>query len=199
MRMPTSLSNHPILCTAASRGAAHAVFVSRLAPEVAEMLEDLGIENAADVTGRVIDTLRGSVAPDDPVADFKLLDAPVVICEQPDPPDAMAESAIQAKLEGNSLLANACETHAGAKDRAKGERERAKLAAAAENEAQALQVELERCRVRAARLRISNGAAPIGALEMGPFSLPNPGGGADLIENANLVLVPGHRYGLIGR
>ena len=29
--------------------------------------------------------------------------------------------------------------------------------------------------------------------------MPNPGGGADLIEDATLTLVPGHRYGLIGR
>ena len=30
-------------------------------------------------------------------------------------------------------------------------------------------------------------------------TLPNPGGGADLLENATATLAPGHRYGLIGR
>ena len=37
------------------------------------------------------------------------------------------------------------------------------------------------------------------SLGLGPFQLPNPGGGADLLENASMILVPGHRYGLIGR
>ena len=39
----------------------------------------------------------------------------------------------------------------------------------------------------------------LGTLEVGPFTLPNPGGGADLLEDAAMTLVPGHRYGLIGR
>ena len=51
----------------------------------------------------------------------------------------------------------------------------------------------------ASRLRISDGATALGTQELGPFTVPNPGGGADLIEDVSLVLVPGHRYGLIGR
>ena len=39
----------------------------------------------------------------------------------------------------------------------------------------------------------------LATIELGPFSVANPGGGADLIENANMVLAAGHRYGLIGR
>jgi ATP-binding cassette subfamily F protein 3 len=34
---------------------------------------------------------------------------------------------------------------------------------------------------------------------LGPFVLPNPGGGAELLEDASMVLVPGRRYALIGR
>merc|ERR1712216_946195 len=36
-------------------------------------------------------------------------------------------------------------------------------------------------------------------VDLGPFNLPNPGGGVDLIEDASLTLTPGRRYGLIGR
>lgn len=39
----------------------------------------------------------------------------------------------------------------------------------------------------------------LATIELGPFQLPNPGGGSDLLENASMILVPGHRYGLIGR
>ena len=41
--------------------------------------------------------------------------------------------------------------------------------------------------------------AHLGAVESKPFSLPNPGGGPDLLENASFTLVRGRRYGLIGR
>lgn len=61
--------------------------------------------------------------------------------------------------------------------------------------------ELEAARERAARLRLSGEAtgSRLATIELGPFQLPNPGGGADLLENASMILVPGHRYGLIGR
>ena len=86
-----------------------------------------------------------------------------------------------------------------AKEQAKLETLRAKLAKETAATAAELQAELEAARERAARLRISSGAKSIGSVELGPFTIANPGGGADLIEDANLVLVPGHRYGLIGR
>jgi len=38
-----------------------------------------------------------------------------------------------------------------------------------------------------------------GSVEGKPFSLPNPGGGRDLLENASFNLVRGRIYGLIGR
>ena len=38
-----------------------------------------------------------------------------------------------------------------------------------------------------------------GQLECRNFTLPNPGGGANLIEDASCILVRGHIYGLIGR
>ena len=63
------------------------------------------------------------------------------------------------------------------------------------------EADLERGRVAAPAARVSGAAAGsrLAPIELGPFTLPNPGGGADLLENASLTLVPGHRYGLIGR
>jgi ABC-type multidrug transport system ATPase subunit len=58
--------------------------------------------------------------------------------------------------------------------------------------------ELERAREVAARQRAAVGAHR-GAVETEAFTLPNPGGGANLLEDSSFVLVPGRRYGLIGR
>ena len=49
------------------------------------------------------------------------------------------------------------------------------------------------------RLRALEGGY-LGPIESEPrFTLPNPGGGANLLEDASFVLVPGRKYGLIGR
>ena len=50
----------------------------------------------------------------------------------------------------------------------------------------------------AVTLRAQRGAFT-GAVEAKPFSLPNPGGGRDLLENATFTLLRGRIYGLIGR
>ena len=57
---------------------------------------------------------------------------------------------------------------------------------------------LTRARVNAVRLR-SEGGAYLGTIEGKPFTLANPGGGPDLLEDATFTLVRGKRYGLIGR
>ena len=63
-----------------------------------------------------------------------------------------------------------------------------------------LEKEMAAAREEAAKLRTAGeGGGALGAIETGVFDLPNPGGGADLLSNANAVLVPGRRYGLIGR
>ena len=54
------------------------------------------------------------------------------------------------------------------------------------------------CAPRACAHREAAGSR-LAVAELGPFNLPNPGGGADLLENATATLAPGHRYGLIGR
>ena len=58
--------------------------------------------------------------------------------------------------------------------------------------------ELEEARVKAARARSVEGAFK-GAIEASSFTLPNPGGGAPLLENASFTMVRGRRYSLIGR
>jgi len=78
----------------------------------------------------------------------------------------------------------------------------AKLAAAkakqVEEQSAQLDKEVEDAREKAVQLRSTTGAYN-GAMEIGPLTLPNPGGGKDLLEECNFVLAPGHRYGLIGR
>ncbi|KAJ1453912.1 P-loop containing nucleoside triphosphate hydrolase protein [Pelagophyceae sp. CCMP2097] len=61
-----------------------------------------------------------------------------------------------------------------------------------------LEAELLAARVRAAEERTRLGAYK-GALEAASFTLPNPGGGAPLLEDASFTLVRGRRYALIGR
>ena len=93
------------------------------------------------------------------------------------------------------------ESAAARKDAERLAARRAYLANEAARQSAELAAELEEARVVAARSRLSGEASGsrLAAIELGPFQLPNPGGGADLIENACMILVPGHRYGLIGR
>ncbi len=73
-------------------------------------------------------------------------------------------------------------------------------AAAVVREAQQLESEIVGALQASARARIAGRQQlALGTIEMGEFSLPNPGGGSDLLDEASLVLVPGRRYGLIGR
>jgi ATP-binding cassette subfamily F protein 3 len=61
-----------------------------------------------------------------------------------------------------------------------------------------LEAEMEAARVRACRARWARGAHK-GAIEARSFSLANPGGGLDLIDDAAFTLVRGRRYALVGR
>lgn len=75
-----------------------------------------------------------------------------------------------------------------------------KLTAAEQAERQALEVEEElvAARIAAVKARTKLGAYK-GALDAKSFTLPNPGGGQPLLEDAACRLVWGRRYGLIGR
>jgi energy-coupling factor transporter ATP-binding protein EcfA2 len=73
-------------------------------------------------------------------------------------------------------------------------------AAAVAREAQQLESEIVGALQASARARIAgHQQLALGTIETGEFSLPNPGGGPDLLDDASLVLVPGRRYGLVGR
>lgn len=61
-----------------------------------------------------------------------------------------------------------------------------------------LEQEIEAAKLLAAKARSEQGAFN-GVIEASDFTLPNPGGGAPLLEKASVTLVRGHRYGLIGR
>ena len=62
----------------------------------------------------------------------------------------------------------------------------------------ALDAEMEAARVEACRTRWRLGAYR-GAIEAKAFTLANPGGGRELLDDASFTLVRGRRYALIGR
>ena len=68
----------------------------------------------------------------------------------------------------------------------------------AEKEAAELETELVAARIASVRQRTLLGAYR-GALDATSFTLPNPGGGMPLLEDAACRMVWGKRYGLIGR
>ncbi|EKX41356.1 hypothetical protein GUITHDRAFT_88450 [Guillardia theta CCMP2712] len=89
-----------------------------------------------------------------------------------------------------------------AKARLDAKAEAKRQAAKQEHERQmlAMEEELEQARRSVALSRIAGDAAgEISVVESECFDLPNPGGGENLLEDANIRLVSGHRYGLIGR
>eukprot|EP00929_Paragymnodinium_shiwhaense_P005165 TRINITY_DN10675_c0_g1_i1.p1 TRINITY_DN10675_c0_g1~~TRINITY_DN10675_c0_g1_i1.p1 ORF type:complete len:731 (+),score=197.83 TRINITY_DN10675_c0_g1_i1:113-2305(+) len=68
----------------------------------------------------------------------------------------------------------------------------------AQKQASALDAEIDAAREKAIKLRSTKGAFN-GGIEIGPITLPNPGGGLDLLDQASFNMTPGRRYGLIGR
>jgi len=84
------------------------------------------------------------------------------------------------------------------KEEVKAAKAQQKKAEAATAQSAELDAEVEAAREKAVKLRSSKGSFN-GAIEMGPLTLPNPGGGLDLLEEASFTMTQGHRYGLIGR
>jgi hypothetical protein len=58
----------------------------------------------------------------------------------------------------------------------------------------ALQKELDDARANAVMTRLTQEVGAIGSIDAGPFDLPNPGGGANLIDSVTFTLVPGRRW-----
>ena len=98
---------------------------------------------------------------------------------------------VSLKKSGSSASLKRSDSAAGLSKKASAS-EKAKFLAAE------VDAELAAARVTAALDRSRLGAYK-GALEASAFTLPNPGGGAPLLEDASFVLVRGRCYGLIGR
>ncbi|KAL7543603.1 hypothetical protein ACHAXR_012904 [Thalassiosira sp. AJA248-18] len=79
-----------------------------------------------------------------------------------------------------------------------GKRNKPTASEIAESQIEEIETELHEARVAAVRARAKLGAYR-GSLDAKAFTLPNPGGGAPLLEDAACRLVWGKRYGLIGR
>jgi ATP-binding cassette subfamily F protein 3 len=111
--------------------------------------------------------------------------------------EAEVEKAVVKADNKAEKLALKAEKKAARKARPK---KNAKLSASEQAEAQALEIdaELSAARVAAVRSKVKLGAYK-GALDAKSFTLPNPGGGQPLLEDAACRLVWGRRYGLIGR
>eukprot|EP00729_Bicosta_minor_P013745 gene13745-25752_t len=83
--------------------------------------------------------------------------------------------------------------------RKKGEHKRSAASAKVIEQNKALEEELKAAREAAAKAQSSGDAAALSQMEAGPFDLPNPGGGENLANAVQFNMVPGGRYGLIGR
>lgn len=90
------------------------------------------------------------------------------------------------------------ESKVSKKEEERAAKAQAKLAADVAAENAAVNSEVDAAARAAATLRM-DGHSTLTAITCGPFQLPNPGGGANLLEDASLTLAPGHRYAVIGR
>mmetsp|Transcript_24243 Transcript_24243/g.78964 ORF Transcript_24243/g.78964 Transcript_24243/m.78964 type:complete len:703 (+) Transcript_24243:134-2242(+) len=79
-----------------------------------------------------------------------------------------------------------------------GKRAAETLADKVKREQALLDEELEAARIGAVRIRNAEGAF-LGQLEAREFSMPNPGGGPDLLDKASYTLQRGGSYALVGR
>ena len=115
--------------------------------------------------------------------------------------DAAAAAAAADGTDGavDGTVSDVKATTRDVKEREKVRRRAERLAADAVEARGRLGEELRDARRRAAEARCAGASKALANVELGPFNLPNPGGGADLIDDASLTLTPGRRYGLIGR
>lgn len=123
---------------------------------------------------------------------------PIESYEQAEPIKIDKQTAESIKIDKQNSKAAAREEKKQLKN-TKGKK-KGKLTLSEQAEAQALEIdaELHAARVAAVKARTKLGAYK-GALDASSFTLPNPGGGAPLLEDAACTLVFGRKYGLIGR
>ena len=158
-------------------------------------------EEATAKCTELLDLLRPptkAVEISDDAPAVKLMDAPLKLDEGDDVGNIFKED--ESGLGGRLVdIGEAVDTRKKRKAQAEAERratkahyERIVLQRKAEEEALSAAAE------NAVTLRRKIGAYT-GSIESKGFSLPNPGGGRDLLENASFTLVRGRVYGLIGR
>jgi ATP-binding cassette subfamily F protein 3 len=116
----------------------------------------------------------------------------------PDPPTTSASASVQAEKKPNKANSTKDEPDSVADRRTKKSGKKLSSAERVEQLSRELEEELEAARITAAKMRSVQGAYK-GAIEATSFTLPNPGGGAPLLDDASCTLVRGRRYGLIGR
>jgi ATP-binding cassette subfamily F protein 3 len=140
------------------------------------------------------------------IQDAKEKEAPVAVAATPTP-EAVVEEPVKTEAEvvkaadkaadKADKLAKKADKKAARKARPK---KNAKLTASEMAEAQALEIDAELSAARVAAVKARNKLGIYkGALDAKEFTLPNPGGGQPLLEDAACRLVWGRRYGLIGR
>ena len=131
--------------------------------------------------------------------------APALVSEDTsvtvDPPFSKVNTAT-IKVSPTEVKTTARPTKKGQKSKGRNNNKKGnnKITASEQAVAQSMEIEAElhAARVAAVKARNKLGAYK-GALDAAEFTLPNPGGGQPLLEDAACTLIWGRRYGLIGR
>ena len=110
------------------------------------------------------------------------------------------EEKTSAGIKSDKAAAKAASKQARLAKKQAGRKKKSKMTASEKAAAQSMEIEkeLHDARIAAVIARRKMGAYK-GALDAAEFTLPNPGGGQPLLEDAACTLVWGRRYGLIGR
>lgn len=115
--------------------------------------------------------------------------------------DALVYGDINKRSTVNTLITEDNDKNGGSTSKAKtNSKSKNKPSASdiANEQIKEIEAELHSARIAAVKSRWKNGAYR-GAIDAKSFTLPNPGGGQPLLEDAVVNLVYGKRYGLIGR
>ena len=115
--------------------------------------------------------------------------------------DALVYGDIHKRSTVNTLITDGNDKNGGSTSKAKtSSKSKNKPSASdiANEQINEIEAELQSARIAAVKSRWKNGAYR-GAIDAKSFTLPNPGGGQPLLEDAACTLVYGKRYGLIGR
>jgi ATP-binding cassette subfamily F protein 3 len=170
-----------------------------------KLLSRLGSGGKGDAAGGSSSS-SASAGGDMPLKAIKALKIQNTIEEVPNlalkPKKPSANTSFQVLKEGDEAVSKKAQRLAsrkgGSAANAKKKNNKPSVLELAEKEASELEEELVAARVAAVMARTKLGAYR-GSLDATSFTLPNPGGGMPLLEDAACRFVWGKRYGLIGR